>query len=236
MTDYAEDRLIQNILLDAIAEEYATELVSTEVVTTSVHFQHQMKRMLANPNKWVKRHRQPLWRKYLQKVAVFLLVCSITFGTVMVVSPTVRATVIEWVIEWYETYIVYRFFGTSDISEMPRYNITELPSGYNSVGKTREVVDGMVIIYESEENMIYFEYAHTEDGSALIVNIEGVEIYEIRVNESYGHLYLSKDSKESNIIIWYDEQEKIQFMIDGFVSQDELLKMARSVSLYNTTK
>ena len=41
---------------------------------------------------------------------------------------------------------------------------------------------------------------------------------------------------ESNAITWYNEQEKIQFMIDGFVEQEDLLRMADSVSLCKTTK
>ena len=49
MTNIEDSRIIQNILLDAAAEEYAAELASTEEVTTSPHFQRQMKKMLANP-------------------------------------------------------------------------------------------------------------------------------------------------------------------------------------------
>lgn len=50
MSNVEDSRLIQNILLDAAAEEYAAELASTEEVATSPRFQSQMKRMLANPN------------------------------------------------------------------------------------------------------------------------------------------------------------------------------------------
>ena len=35
MTDYASDQLLKKVLLDAVAEEYAAELNSTEKVTTS---------------------------------------------------------------------------------------------------------------------------------------------------------------------------------------------------------
>ena len=44
------------------------------------------------------------------------------------------------------------------------------------------------------------------------------------------------DFGESSAITWYNEQEKIQFMIDGFVDQEDLLQMAVSVSLCKSTE
>lgn len=49
MIDSSDDRLLQNILLDAAAEEYIAELASTEDVTTSPRFQRQMKKCLQTP-------------------------------------------------------------------------------------------------------------------------------------------------------------------------------------------
>ena len=43
--------------------------------------------------------------------AVILLVFSLSLGSLMAVSPTVRAAVIRWVTEWYETHITYRYSG-----------------------------------------------------------------------------------------------------------------------------
>lgn len=237
MTNYDDDRFLRNILLDIVEEEYATELASPGEVATSLRFRRQMKRMLANPNAWAKQRQRPLWQKFLQKAAVFLLICSVTFGAVMATSPTVRATVIEWVVEWYETHVVYRFFGDSDLNGVPRYDITELPTGYNSVGEVTRLIESVIVKYKNkEETAICLEYAQAENGSALIVNTENMEVSAIKVDGHYGYLYLSSNSQESNLIIWYDEQEKIQFMIDGFVTKEDLLKMADSVSLCKLTK
>ena len=70
MSNIEDNRLIQNILLDAAAEEYAAELAATEDVITSPHFQRQMKKMLANPNSWAKRRKHPLWKQCLTRVAM----------------------------------------------------------------------------------------------------------------------------------------------------------------------
>ncbi len=237
MIDPSDGRLIQNVLLDAAAEEYAAELASTEEVTTSPHFQRQMKKMLANPNSWAKQRKRPLWKQCLSKVAMILLVCSLTLGAMMVVSPTVRATVLDWVIEWYETHIIYRFFGEPNLDKLPFYEITELPTGYKKVEEIQEMFDSVTVIYENEKNdMIYFQYSRMENGATLGIDTEKMVIFDIRVHNCYGYFYLSTDPRQSNTLIWLDEQEEIKFIIDGFCDKDEMLEMARSVLLYNMTK
>lgn len=237
MIDSSDDRLIQNILLDAAAEEYAAELASTEEVTTSPQFQRQMKKMLANPNAWAKRRKRPLWKQCLTRVAILLLVCSITLGAVIAVSPTVKAAVINWFMEQYDTYVIYRFFGKSTSDEMPSYDITKLPTGYKKTEEDRELMDSVTVMYENEEDdLIYFRYSRMREGMALGINTEEAEIFDVSVHNCTGHFYLSTDPKQSNALIWFNEQEKMKFLIDGFYDKDALLEMAESISLYNMTK
>lgn len=237
MIDSSDDRLLQNILLDAAAEEYAEELASAEEVATSPRFQRQMNKMLANPNAWAKRRKRPLWKQCLNWAAMLLLVCSLTLGAMMAVSPTVRAAVIEWVIEWYDTHILYRFFGESSPDEMPSYEITKLPTGYKKAEESREFKATVIITYENEENdVIYFEYSYMREGMVLGVSTENMEIYEIKVHNCSGHFYKSTNPKESNTLVWLDEHEKLNYVIDGFFEKDELLEMAESIELCNVTK
>lgn len=231
------DYILRDIFLDAAAEEYADELASTEQIATSQHFQNQIDKLLNKSRKWAERHRKPLWKRCVQSVAVFLLVCALTLGTIMVASPTVRAAVVEWIIEWYDTHIIYRFSGKPVAEVVPKYEITELPSEYVIPGEVQELIDGRAVTYSnSVGDTIYFEYVHVESGSALMIKTEGIESKEVKVNGHDGYLYLSNDLGESNAVVWYDEQEKIQFMIDGFVEQEDLLKMADNVSLCKLTK
>ena len=134
------DYILRDIFLDAAAEEYADALASSEQIVTSLHFQHQIDKLLKKSRKWAERNRKPLWKRCVQSVAVFLLVCALTLGTIMVASPTVRATVVEWIIEWYDTHIIYRFSGNPVAEVVPKYEITELPSGYVVPGKVQEQI------------------------------------------------------------------------------------------------
>ena len=61
-----------------------------------------------------------------------------------------------------------------------------------------------------------------EEGSAIIIDAENMEVTEIGVNGCPGHLYISVDPEQSNCITWYDNGAKMQFIIDGFLEGNEL--------------
>ena len=92
-------------------------------------------------------------------------------------------------------------------------------------------------MYEDEKNdTIYFKYSRMRDGIVLDISTENMEIYDISVHNCHGYFYLSTDQQQSNILVWFDEQEKMKFLIDGFYDKDELLEMAKSIVLCNVTK
>ena len=129
MTEQELDLFMRNVLLDAIAldEETNTETIP---YTPSLHHQKQIKAMLKDPLRWARDRKRPVWKRALKRVAVILLVISLAFGSLMVVSPTARATFIRWVTEWYETHMTYRYSGPPISEKMPQYEITALPDGY----------------------------------------------------------------------------------------------------------
>lgn len=94
MTEQELDLFMRNVLLDAIAldEETNTEMIP---YTPSLHHQKQIKAMLKNPLRWARDRKLPVWKRALKRVAVILLVISLAFSSLMVVSPTARATFIR---------------------------------------------------------------------------------------------------------------------------------------------
>ena len=130
MTDRELDRMMQHVLLDAIKRDCEKETDDVPAFKPTRHYQRQIAAMLKDPLKWERRRARPLWKNVAQKAAVILLVFSLSLGSLMAVSPTVRAAVVRWVTEWYETHIVYRYSGEQIIGEMPQYEITDLPEGY----------------------------------------------------------------------------------------------------------
>lgn len=135
MTEGEENIIIKGVLLEAISRDFSEELSNNKEVSVSPRFKRQMMAMMNNPNKWAERHKRDYRRRFVKVVATIVLTCSLPFGVLTVASPTVRAAVIDWVVEWYESSIIYKFFGESDSTKLPLYEeLDYLIVSMNTVG------------------------------------------------------------------------------------------------------
>ena len=240
MTDRELDRMMQRVLLDAIKRDCEKETDDVPAFKPTRHYQRQIAAMLKDPLKWERRRARPLWKNVAQKAAVILLVFSLSLGSLMAVSPTVRAAVVRWVTEWYETHVVYRFSGEQIADEMPQYEVTDLPEGYAETERV-EWPSYVSIIYQkvNDENApwIYLQYIYMQQGASSNFEIENADIIPVTVNGLEGQLYLTKDSEQSDsTITWIDPNENILFAVSAALGADDILHMAESVSLMKTEK
>lgn len=242
MTGAEENILLRNILLDAVMVDYAEELADHRPEPMSAHLQRQMNAMLNDPNGWAKRQHRSIWSKVVRAAAMILLTFSLSLGALMAVSPTIRAAIINWVVEWYDTQIVYRFSGrTADdpYPSLPKYEVTALPKGYEPF-KDEIITPGSYDVgyVNKGGDLLWFGYQRMEQGGVLAIQEEtsGMTTYEVTVNGCEGWVYCSQDAEQHNIIVWIDENNNLEFNISGFFSKDELLHIAEGVSLCNSTK
>ena len=179
MTDRELDRMMQHVLLDAIKRDCEKETDDVPAFKPTHHYQRQIAAMLSDPLKWAQKRARPLWKNVAQKAAVILLVFSLSLGSLMAVSPTVRAAVVRWVTEWYETHVVYGFSGEQIADEMPQYEVTDLPEGYAETERV-EWPSYVSIIYQkvNDENApwIYLQYIYMQQGASSNFEIENADI------------------------------------------------------------
>lgn len=240
MTDQELDTLMRRVLLDSLKLDAESTASGELAFEPTPRYQRQMAAMLSDPLKWERRRARPLWKNVVQKAAVILLVFSLSLGSLMAVSPTVRAAVVRWVTEWYETHVVYRFSGEQLSGEMPKYEITNLPEGYVE----DERVDWptyISIIYRkaNDENApwIYLRYVYMQQGTVNNIGTEGADIIPVTVNGIEGQLYLARNPDESDsTITWIDPDKNIAFIVDAALDADSILHIAESVSLVKTEK
>lgn len=234
MTDQELDNLMRNVLLDIIKSEFS-ELGNTDAFKPSPNYQKQMHSMTLNPLRWLRKKSRPVWKKAIQQVAIVFLIISIGFSGVMVVSTPARAAVIRWIMEWYETHIVYRFTGENYNVEMPKYEISDLPEDYIEYER-EESADYCFVSYinKEKESMIFLSYMRMEQGNATGIIIDDVSIESVTINGSAGELYIPQDPIQmESTIIWIDSDRNLQFTIDGILSKEELIHIAESVSEKN---
>lgn len=233
MTDRELDRMMQHVLLDAIKRDCEKETDDVPAFKPTHHYQRQIAAMLSDPLKWAQKRARPIWKSALQKVAMILLVFTLGLGSLMAVSPTVRAAVVRWVTEWYETHIVYRYSGEQITGEMPQYEITDLPEGY--IEDERVNWPSYVsVVYQNKDTdkTIYLDCTYMQQGSASDYVTDGVEVVPVAVNGLSGQLFLTDDWENKwNTITWIDAERNLQFEIDANVNRDVILHMAESVSL-----
>lgn len=240
MTDRELDRMMQHVLLDAIKRDCEKETDDVPAFKPTRHYQRQIAAMLSDPLKWAQKRARPLWKNVAQKAAVILLVFSLSLGSLMAVSPTVRAAVVRWVTEWYETHIVYRYSGEQITGEMPQYEVTDLPEGYAETERV-EWPSYVSIIYQkvNDENApwIYLQYIYMQQGASSNFEIENADIIPVTVNGLEGQLYLTKDSEQSDsTITWIDPNENILFAVSAALNANDILHIAESVSLSKIEK
>lgn len=239
MTDAELDVLMQKVLLDAIAldEENYRERISFE---PSRKYQNSVFSMLEDPLRWAKRISQPVWKRIGQRVAALLLISATIFGSIMLSSPTARAVVRQWIATLYETYISYQYTQTPIApGKMPEYVITALPEGYEE--NTNERVEWPNYVQRRYQNvdgdMIFFDYVYMSDGSEANIETENVKVHTVMVNGHQGVLYEPQSSEASDCTLsWFDTDQNLHFTIDAAADRDEIIHMAESVKLFESTK
>lgn len=240
MTDRELDRMMQHVLLDAIKRDCEKETDDVPAFKPTRHYQRQMAAMLSDPLKWARKRARPTWKSALQKVAMILLVFTLSLGSLMAVSPTVRAAVVRWVTEWYETHVVYRFSGEQIADEMPQYEVTDLPEGYAETERV-EWPSYVSIIYQNvnDENAswIYLQYIYMQQGASSNFGIENADIIPVTVNGLEGQLYLTRDTEGADsTITWIVPDENMLFAVSAALNANDILHIAESVSLSKIEK
>jgi len=167
--------------------------------------------------------------RYAKKAAVIVFVIiSLLFGALML-NPEVRAAVSKVIIEWYEqfTRISFRSEAT-DTSKKYVLKPSYVPDGYYEY--SFNVFNSMTdIIYINDANMIITFSLYPDNMPNISVDNEKHDITEVLINGNKSLVIKAHDNTSSNGLIYYHNG----FMMEiwGFIPVDDLLKMAKSISI-----
>lgn len=224
---------IRQALLDAAEEEFFLALAhAPDVPGFSVRYQAWEEKFLRDPIGFSKRTLRPVWKTVLRWAACFLLVVSLSLGTLMAVSPQARAWVVSWVTEQYEDHVTYRFRGEDLPTEALRdWAPTYLPEGYVQT----DFIDlpGVVsILYNNDdpEMEIELSYQLLTEGSGENLDNERHKITSVSIHGMPGYLHTATDGSQ-NMLVWMDEKNHHGFLLMSRVDCDTLIRIAESVVL-----
>lgn len=229
MTDMELDSLMRRVLTDVIALDAEGTFEAGIAFRPSRRHHEQMQRMLKNPLGWAKnRNRTPL-QNVGRWAAVILLFVSLSFGLVMLFSAPARAAVERWVVEWYETHIVYRYSGESE-GILPRYALTGLPEGFTELERT-EMYELTDVLYGNESGeLISFTYgAMAQGGATVFVPNDGDTILNVMVGKNQGTLFIPQDPESAKKLFWIDEKADIHFTLAANLPEADVIELAESL-------
>lgn len=222
--------MITDEMLAVAAKELSLIISATfpdpvkEVHHFSLRFKRKMMRLIKKTN-------HPTRYLWTQRVAGFVLVLFVGFMIIFTASPTVRASVIGWIKEQYESYIEY--FYPDVIVEKEEANhsfeITGLPEHYSE--ESRIEVDGSCMVVYSNGNGDYIDFIYSKDQNAgnFMLKEDGTTILRTNIGHYEADIYLPDNPNNSTSIIWYNTHYNMIFYISAVSESENLLLWAESV-------
>ena len=180
MNDALFDTKLKEALLLAVTVDYAEILSEPEGAEPpwTLPYRRQRRKMLADPNKWCRERVRPVWKKALYRAACVLLAATLTLGSLMAVSPTVRA----WVFSWFHTFTETgeaEYSRSSEAKEnpavhdgRPQWRPTWLPEGWITTGMESWMGEDTVLwVYTSTESGANLQFRCCYDSADAGINV-----------------------------------------------------------------
>ena len=187
----------------------------------SSEFERKIKKLKRKAN-------HPILYRTMQRVASIILAILISGTAFLTVNTEARAAFFGWVKEVYETYFVYRFEDVRNAQSGPTdYRPAWLPEGYSEF-YTNEADDTTTVIYANESGqMLKYNYISSPNETDWYINAVHVTIENVTVNGYPAQMLISNDPETASAILWTAD-DNTAFYISGFLSSDELIKIAES--------
>ena len=163
-----------------------------------------------------------------KRVAVFILVCILSFSAVLMVNAEVREKVFDWVIEVFEKFSIFipqNIDEDNNSVDLTSLKINYIPTGFKLVD-IHKGHNMLIYNYLADSNEEFDIKLFTSSGeNKSYYDTEGIEIEEIIFKGSQAYIW---QTNEITYLIWY--QDGVECHILGNLDKDEILKVAESIS------
>lgn len=162
-----------------------------------------------------------------KRVAIFILICILSFSAVLAVNAEVRERVFDWIIEVYEKFSIFTSQNMDEDNnsiELTSLKINYIPIGFElvNINKGR---NALIYNYLANNNQeFYIKLVDSFGENKSYYDTENVEIEEIIFKGSQGYMWRTD---EMTYLIW--NQDGIECHVIGTLSKDEILKVAENI-------
>lgn len=184
-----------------------------------------------------KYHRKVVARRVRQRVAAVLLAAFLTIAVWLTVDAEARERALEWVKEVYQSVIVYTFHSGETGEILGTYEAAWLPEGFTLEESERDEASSYeVYMNETKEAMFTIECSLMDNTAMTITVQELSNVSVIDINGIQADFYGGNGGSEDKALVWVDEAANVVFHIQGNVSDEDIVHIARSLILTDPTK
>lgn len=176
-------------------------------------------------------------RKIRQRVAAVLLVAVLSIFTWLAVDAEARERVFQWAKEVYESIIVYTFNSRESDSDFPNYVPSWIPDNLHLVENSMDATNSLrVYMNEAGDRMVLIQYTFMDNTTMSVTAQELTTISRVDINGIQADFYGGVGGAEDKALVWVDEVSNVVFNIQGNLSDEDILHIARSIILSDSTK
>lgn len=167
--------------------------------------------------------------RVLRGVLIAAAVIIIVLGTVLAVSPEIRASLKGWIRDTFGIFITYENKGGITVSEDPGYELAWMPEGYELINHQKTKHGGVVNYLSISNKVLTFTYTYGDGATAVFIDPENAISETVFVNGFEAELLSSQSVDENSVIIWNDHENDTLFEISAFEDERTMIRMAESV-------
>jgi len=194
-----------------------------EEIQFSWGFRRRMKKL-------IDKYDHPAWYYGRKIAALVFLVIGLTGGLILEFNETARAQVQKW---FFERFSRNEFIYKNAVDEnkhLAEYSLVEaVPAEYMLIDSQRDEETITEIYVNAEGNILsFFAFSSGYGGSVYVLSDEDRIGEPCYVDEILADIYISKDTNDSNEIVWHGKDDTL-FIIQGMFTKEELIGMAGKI-------
>ena len=171
-------------------------------------------------------------RSFPRSIAAVFLALLVGTSMLLAFSPKTRASLAQWIREIYQNRIIYHYTGDQIDTPITGCEIGWVPDDFSNPEIYQDESMFSAMYFSERRVALVIDYYYMFDGTALDIQFDdaaNIKEEPVSVNGLPGTLYLCSDGSESSTLVWHDDENRIEYTINGFLEESEFLRIAESI-------
>lgn len=176
-------------------------------------------------------------KSFLRRIAAVFLALLVGAGALLAFSPQTRASLTQWIREIYQNRIIYHYTGDQIETPITGCEIGWVPEDFSNPEIYQDESMFSAMYLSERRAALVIDYYFMFDGTALDIQFDdtaNIKEEPVSVNGLPGTLYSCSDGSESSTLVWHDDENRIEYTINGFLEESEFLRIAESIRMIDS--